>query len=90
MANDNSGNSTQETAGGDTASADGPDSLLSAAQELQSTLLRFIENTQNSQEEIATLVENASEQSAAAVRRVLTEMRSEVRKLESWIKNNRR
>jgi hypothetical protein len=94
MADENNTNSIGAIAGGEAASPEtNLDSLLSAAQQLESTVSRFAEDTENGQESLTTLLRQVSEQTTAAnagVQDVRSELRAKVEKLESWIKYNRR
>jgi hypothetical protein len=94
MTDENNGISIGETVGGEPVSPEmNLDSLLSAAQQLESTVSRFAEDTENGQGSLTTLLQQVSEQTTAAnagVQDVRSELRAKVEKLESWIKYNRR
>ena len=93
MTDENNSNSIRETTGGEPVSLEmNMDSFLSAAEQLESTVSRFAEDTENGQESLATLLQQVSEQTAAAnsgVQEIRSKLRAKVEKLESWIKYNR-
>ena len=94
MTDNNNSNSIGETAGGEPVSPEmNLDSFLSAAQQFESTVSRFAEDTENGQESLTTLLRQVSEQTSTAnagVQEVRSELRAKVEKLETWIKYNRR
>ena len=94
MTDENNSNSIGETAGGEPVSPEmNLDSLQSAAQQLETTVSRFAQESENAHESLATALRQVSEQTASAnagVQDVRSELRAKVEKLESWIKYNRR
>ena len=89
-ANETSSDTTGQTpGGGNTASPDTSlDQMLSAAQQLQSTLSDAYEETANSIETVGAMLRQLSERSRAADSKILN-IRDELQKHEDWIRNSR-